>query len=393
MYILLKTDNPVNIDILNKNKKAHYLYAKDLNEAKMYLDELEDTDNEKYWSKYHAKSDLKCCEEFNKYLRETILSPNKLTEDEIKELCHEVIYWLGGEPKKLDIKIGIQRLWSTDWEYRLEGTWRRLVDIIDQYTQTKHNIKPWDEKDTDFDPISDLGLILPFNGRASSLGGALNTRFYKLIYYFDFWGVPIHNLRLRSFWKFYKKTMGVYAIGIKSDPWSRCIRVIPKPDEIFIKDEVTHCKYFGNYYCNRIKSPKWLYDANKDDLKISDFSKMTNVDLRTVFIAKAGLEKFIKKGKIIDSWENYPDNEWWAKSEYKLIDMSKILVKEVVRNYDGKSRKIRYYDYAPYLYMKNQTTGAYHMEGVSPDCKDLYDALKMRYDLLDLSEYKIEDIK
>ena len=391
MYILLKTDNTVNINILNKKEKAHYFYAKDLNEAKMYLDELEDTDNEKYWSKYYAKPDLKCCEEFNKYLRETILSPNKLSEKEIKELCSEAIYWLEEKPEeKLNIEIGISKYVSSPIKYQYEHIWRQLVDIIDQYTQTKNNIE---YSENDFNPVSDLGIHFPFVDSNFVSCGALNTKFYKLIYYFDFLGIPIHDAKLKYFWQFYKKTMDVYAIGIKSDSRHNVIRVIPKPDEIFIKDEITHCKYFGNYYCNRIKSPKWLYDAEKDDLKISDFSKMTNVDLRTVFIAKAGLEKFIKKGKIIDSWENYPENEWWAKSEYKLIDMSKILVKEVVRNYDGKSRKIRYYDYAPYLYMKNQTTGAYHMEGVSPDCRDLYDALKMRYDLLDLSEYKIEDIK
>ena len=395
MYILLKTDNPVNIDILNKNKKAHYLYAKDLNEAKMYLDELEDTDNEKYWSKYYAKSDLKCCEEFNKYLRETILSPNKLTNDEIKELGSEAIYWLYDMPKeKLDIEIGIQRLWSSNMGYRIEDMWRRLVDIIDQYTQTKHNIKPWDEKDTDFDPISDLGLILPFNGRASSLGGALNTRFYKLIYYFDFLGVPIHNLRLRSFWKFYKKTMGVYAIGIKSDRSGDKVRVIPKPDEIFIKDGITHCTYETiDRYCDGVRVPFWLYDSDKEDLDPNDFSKIKNADARTIFIKKAGIEKFIEKGEIVDTWENYPDNEWWAKSEYKLIDMREFFVKEI--HFDHLNREIRHenYNYAPFLCMKNQTTGEYHVEGVSPDCKDLYDALKMRYDLLDLSEYKIEDIK
>lgn len=394
MYILLKTDTPVNIDILNKKVKAHYLYAKDLNEAKMYLDELEDTDNEKYWSKYYAKSDLKCCEEFNKYLQETILSPNKLTNDEIKELGSEAIYWLYDMPKeKLDIEIGIQRLWSSKMGYRIEDMWRRLVDIIDQYTQTKHNIKPWDEKDPDFNPISDLGLILPFNGRASSLGGALNIRFYKLIYYFDFLGVPIHNLRLRSFWKFYKKTMGVYAIGIKSDRSGDKVRVIPKPEEIYLQDGITHCIYDKlDYYCDGVKVPYWLYKSKKEDLNINDFYTIKNADARTIFIKKAGMEKFIEKGEIVDTWENYPDNEWWAKSEYKLIDMSEITVQEIVKYRTGEN-VFKYYRYAPYLCMKNQTTGEIHMEGVSPDCKDLYDALKMRYDLLDLSEYKIEDIK
>lgn len=43
MYILLKTDEPENIKIQNGQNKAHYFYAENLNEAKMYLNEIEDT--------------------------------------------------------------------------------------------------------------------------------------------------------------------------------------------------------------------------------------------------------------------------------------------------------------------------------------------------------------
>ena len=49
--------------------------------------------------------------------------------------------------------------------------------------------------------------------------------------------------------------------------------------------------------------------------------------------------------------------------------------------------------YAPFLYMKNQTTGVYHLEGIHPNCKTLYDAIKMRYRDLDLPNYEIKDIK
>ena len=43
--------------------------------------------------------------------------------------------------------------------------------------------------------------------------------------------------------------------------------------------------------------------------------------------------------------------------------------------------------------MKNQTTGVYHLEGIHPRCKTLYDALKMRYNGLDIKNYDIRDIK
>ena len=104
-------------------------------------------------------------------------------------------------------------------------------------------------------------------------------------------------------------------------------------------------------------------------------------------------DKFINKGNIIDTYENYPDNEWWAKSEYKLIDMKNYITDRVIKESTGRIIDITHPRYAPFLCMKNQTTGEYHLEGVSPDCRNLYDALKMRYKDLDLPSYEIKDIK
>lgn len=72
-------------------------------------------------------------------------------------------------------------------------------------------------------------------------------------------------------------------------------------------------------------------------------------------------------GKIVDSYENYPDQtnySWWWKSEYELWDMSAIF-DEI--------------PYQPYLKMKNQTTGVWHVEAVSPNCKTLLEAIKERF--------------
>jgi hypothetical protein len=70
--------------------------------------------------------------------------------------------------------------------------------------------------------------------------------------------------------------------------------------------------------------------------------------------------------------------------------MSDIKLAKVVSN-DGKA--LEFFEYAPYLYMKNQTTGEYHLEGLHPRCRTLYDAIKMRYNGLNIKDYDIKDIK
>ena len=50
-------------------------------------------------------------------------------------------------------------------------------------------------------------------------------------------------------------------------------------------------------------------------------------------------------------------------------------------------------EYAPYLLMKNQTTGAYHIVGISPEFHNFVDALKMRHKLQILDDIKVKDIK
>ncbi len=335
--------------------------------------------------------------DFYNYLQKTILEANKLSDKGIKDLCLEYLRWIYDKPSLMPkIKIGIYTNPISYCDCRLQYYWEQLVSIIHQYTKGKNNIIGWEFKDYNINPVKDLKLIFPFNTENlyyRTGGGILNMRFYKLIYYFDFLGIPIQDETLKRFWEFYKKTLNVYAMGIhhfSTDLYE--IHVMKKPDEIFLRDNITHCQYEGKCYCDGIYTLPWLYKATGDNLDIKIFHMIKNIDYRTIFLKKAGIQNLIKIGKVIDSYENYPDNEWWAKSEYKLIDMSEITVQEIVKYRTGEN-VFKYYRYAPYLCMKNQTTGEIHMEGVSPDCKDLYDALKMRYDLLDLSEYKIEDIK
>ncbi len=87
-------------------------------------------------------------------------------------------------------------------------------------------------------------------------------------------------------------------------------------------------------------------------------------------------------------------NEMWAKSEYKIIDIHKIIPPRRKQNQNGHDRGVaQRFSYAPFLYMKNQTTGVYHLEGIQPRCKTLYDAIKMRYNGLNIKDYDIKDIK
>ncbi len=399
MYIIIKTEEPENVRIKVDDPMTHYFCADNLNEAKMSLEKLENMSVPENRSEYRSNSDLKDQEDFNNYLRQIILEPNKLSDTEIRDLGMECLVWAHMDIDKYrKFSIGVSSTAISFVGNDFRRYWENLVYIINEYTESKNNIPPWTVRDDDFNPIKDLGLIFPFQEDPDRLChksacGTLNMRFYKLLYYFDFLGIKIRNPRLQAFWKFYKKTMNVYAVGLKAWSWGNDICIVPKPDEIYVKDDVTHCIYNGDCYCNGIRVPRWLYNTTREKLNINKIRSIKNVDYRTIFIKKAGIGKFVKKGKVIDSWENYPDNEWWAKSEYKLIDMASVIGTEFNRNPQGGYWYVQAFDYAPYLCMKNQTTGEYHLEGVSPNCRDLYDALKMRYSGLDLPCYEIKDIK
>ena len=178
------------------------------------------------------------------------------------------------------------------------------------------------------------------------------------------------------------------------DKSTNTCHVIKKPDEWKIEDNYTKMYYrYGNkkkFFFGMIEVPKWLYTAPAEELKPEYYFSLTNADVKAEFVKKIGINRLIELGTVVDSYENYPDNEMWAKSEYKIIDMSNLKLAKVVSNV-GKA--LKFFEYAPYLYMKNQTTGVYHLEGLHPRCKTLYDAIKMRYNGLNIKDYDIKDIK
>lgn len=117
---------------------------------------------------------------------------------------------------------------------------------------------------------------------------------------------------------------------------------------------------------NGVRVPEWLAVTESEKIDLNQYNDITNADVRAEFVRKMGIESFLDKGKMIDSYLNYDKqtHEWWHKSEYQLVDMSCM--------FSGL-------DYAPYIKMTNQTTGIYHMEGVSRACRTVGDALKERF--------------
>ena len=126
---------------------------------------------------------------------------------------------------------------------------------------------------------------------------------------------------------------------------------------------------YGNYSfysLNGITVPEYLVMTPSEDLSMDFFTNEKNADVKAEFVRKYGVERMLELGKKVDSFENYDQEEqpWWWKSEYELHDMAVL--------FEGL-------EYQPYLKMKNQTTGIWHVEAVSPACTTLRDAIKERF--------------
>jgi len=154
--------------------------------------------------------------------------------------------------------------------------------------------------------------------------------------------------------------------------------VSEKPLQIHLNESrVLHCdggpalQYDGLgdmsiYSLNGVSVPQWLAETDAEKIDISQYHSISNADVRAEFVRKIGIERFINQGTLVDCYSNYDNNthDWWHKSQYELYDMNKL--------FDGLA-------YAPYLKMTNQTTGIYHMEGVSPACRTVQQALQERF--------------
>lgn len=104
---------------------------------------------------------------------------------------------------------------------------------------------------------------------------------------------------------------------------------------------------------NGVPVPQWLAETPADQIDCSEFSKITNAEVRREFLRKVGVEIFCQKmgSQMIDKDADY---------ELHLIDLG------------GTTGKW------PYLKMLNPSIGCWHMECVSKDCKTVKDALSFR---------------
>lgn len=161
--------------------------------------------------------------------------------------------------------------------------------------------------------------------------------------------------------------------------------VSEKPTEVHLNENnVIHCdggpavvyNGFGNqkiFALNGTVVPDWLALTRSVDIDITRIKEISNADVKAEFIRKVGIERLLAYGNKIDSYTNY-NEYWWTKSEYELWDMSSLF------------SNVRY---APHLKMINQTTGVWHVEAVSPECKNIPDALRERFGGMDLDIQEI----
>ena len=198
---------------------------------------------------------------------------------------------------------------------------------------------------------------------------------------------------LFSFYNYFIEQFGYAKLGInkklarKYEIWERtselgmiypldnCVIVSEKPivihlneNRVLHKDGAPALEYAGRgnfklYYLNGVKVPEYLVMTDSHKLTTEQFLAEKNADVRAEFIRKFGVENLLNLGRKIDSHEKY-DVPYWASSQYELWDMECLFQSHA---------------YAPFLKMKNPTTGVWHVEGVSPACRNLHEAIKERF--------------
>jgi len=108
----------------------------------------------------------------------------------------------------------------------------------------------------------------------------------------------------------------------------------------------------GVYMLNGVIVDEYLATTSEEKIDASKLLKVKNAEVRREFVRKVGIEKVIEQcgAKTIDKQGDY---------ELLLFDIG-----------EG--------DLRPYLKMTNPSIGTYHVEGVSPECQTVDDALNFR---------------
>jgi len=144
-------------------------------------------------------------------------------------------------------------------------------------------------------------------------------------------------------------------------PYKGIAFISEKPTEIHWKDKRLHnekglaVKYPDNYglYClNGVGVTKEIVEISAEELDANLVTKEKNAEVRREIVRKIGVERVCQKlnAKVLDKQD-----------AYELL------------NLDLGENRIR-----PYLKMINPSIGTFHIEGVSPDCKTVEEALSWR---------------
>jgi hypothetical protein len=192
-------------------------------------------------------------------------------------------------------------------------------------------------------------------------------------YMFTEVGVEI-EAELMQKYKTWERTSAIWAIY----PLDELTVICRKPTEIHLNENnVLHrdggpaLKFeglgdFKIFALNGVRVPEYLAVTPSHQIDIKKYNQEQNADVKAEFVRKVGVEAMLEFGKKLDTYENYDqeENPWWWSSQYELWDM-----KHLFSNLDS----------APHLRMSNQTTGVWHLEGVSPQCRTIKDAIKERF--------------
>lgn len=315
-----------------------------------------------------------------------------ISNNEIEELCLEFYYEFVYKSKKREIYPNPPKIvFLEDIEFFHDAV--RIIDnrvCINNTYEGYHNIttsylKKIPHKKCIIANSIPLTILLERINTNLTFGGKANLFELKV-------DLECLSKNQKKFWNWYQKSLKVFAMHYFYKT-NTCF-IIKLPDILEFQDNYTKMSYrmgdVERFFLGSIEVPKWLYVTPAEELNPQDYLLIQNADVKAEFVKKIGINKLVEFGTVIDSYENYPDNEMWAKSEYKIIDMSNLKIPKVVTN---RAQILEFHNYAPYIYMKNQTTGVYHLEGIHPRCRTLYDAIKMRYNGLNIKDFEIKDIK
>lgn len=168
-------------------------------------------------------------------------------------------------------------------------------------------------------------------------------------------------------WKDFILNSGVFATVLYENVAFVCIRPclvkINENDDLHCIDgpAIGWVDGYCEYSLNGVWVPEYLVMTPEGELDIKFFKEEKNADVKAEFIRKYGIQRMLSLGeKICDANNN--ENKWYVESEYEIWNMGSV--------FNKKS--------APFLKMKNLTTGIYHFEGLPDNCNTIEDALKYR---------------